>query len=68
MRGKIMRIIRAYELSGPILCYVSINNRGVVSTASVRIKQGMQISEGQIIWAILYTSVRHRKLVFIPKE
>ena len=54
MREKILRIIRACELSEPILRYISINDR-VVSRARVRIKWGVRISEGQIIRAILYT-------------
>ena len=43
-----MRIIRAYFT----LCFYQW--QGVVSRASVRITQGMRISEGQIIQAILY--------------
>ena len=32
----------------------SYEQQRVVSRASMRIKRGVQISEGQIIWAILY--------------
>ena len=53
MRGKIMQIIRACKLSEPILRYILMNGR-VVSRASMRIKRGVRISEGQIIRAILY--------------
>ena len=46
-----MWIIQACELSEPILRYILMNGR-VVSRASMRIKQGVRISEGQIIQAI----------------
>ena len=48
-----MWIIQACELSEPILRYIIMNGR-VVSRASMRIKQGVRISEGQIIRDILY--------------
>ena len=48
---------KSCELSEPILCYVPYERQIVVSGASIQIKRGMRISEGQIIRAILYNIV-----------
>ena len=48
MRGKIMRIIRAY------FTLSNITLRKVVSWTTMRIIRGVRISEGQIIWATPY--------------
>ena len=52
MRRKILRIIQACELSEPVLHYVFTYGRELCPE-QVRIKQGVWISKGQIIWAIL---------------
>ena len=59
-----MRIIRVYYT----LC--SYEQQQVVSRASMQIKRGMLISEGQIIRAILYHTVSkvHRGWGFLPRN
>ena len=59
-KEKIVRIIRAYKLSEPILHYIFINSRELCPEQVCELSKGCELAEGQIIRAVLYVVIVKR--------